>query len=185
MPVTLETKRLILREPDDADAQLLLDYYDRNEPRLALWEPEHDGQLAQQLRWIAWRKGESAVERGRSFLALDRADPATLVAILNMYDITRGQVHMAMLGYSVDGSYEGRGYARESLEALVLYAFGTLNLHRLYANYQPNNERSGALLARLGFSIEGTARDLVYLRGVWRDHVMTSLLNPLWIPPES
>ena len=184
MPVTLGTERLILREPDDADAAVLLDYYNRNEPRLAPWEPEHDGDVAQQLRWIAWRKGESAIDHGRSFLAFDRADPSALVAVVNVYDITRGQVHMAMLGYSADGAYEGKGYAREAVEALVLYAFGTLNLHRLTANYQPTNGRSAALLRRLGFAVEGYSRDLVHLRGAWRDHVMTSLINPLWVPPE-
>ena len=45
------------------------------------------------------------------------------------------------------------------------------------------NERSGSLLRRLGFAVEGYARDLLYLRGAWRDHVMTALLNPRWKPP--
>ncbi|GAC1573391.1 MAG: ribosomal protein S5-alanine N-acetyltransferase [Candidatus Elarobacter sp.] len=183
MSVALETGRLSLREPADADAPLLLDYYRRNAARLAAWEPAWEEDVAQQLRWIAWRRGESATEHGRSFLAYDRAEPAALVAIVNLYDIVRGQAHSAMLGYSIDGAYEGRGYAREAVEAVILYAFGTLNLHRLTANYQPANARSAALLERLGFAVEGHGRELVYLRGTWRDHVLTALLNPLWQPP--
>ncbi len=182
--VRIESARLVLREPVDADAPLLLDYYRRNEPRLAAWEPAFLDDIAQEERWIVWRRGESAMGRGRSFLALDRSDPSALVAIVNLYEILRGSAYSAMLGYSVDGGYEGKGYAREAVEATILYAFGTLNLHRITANYQPTNERSAGLLRRLGFTVEGYARELVYLRGNWRDHVLTSLLNPAWIPPD-
>lgn len=185
MTATLDTARLVLREPLDADAPALLAYYSRNEMRLAPWEPEHIDDVAHHLRWIAWRRGESAIDHGRSFLAFERNDPAALVAVINLYNIMRGSAHSAMLGYSLDGAYEGQGYARESVEAVVLYAFATLNLHRLSADYQPHNARSAGLLKRLGFVVEGYAHELVYLRGVWRDHVLTALINPSWIPPEA
>jgi ribosomal-protein-alanine N-acetyltransferase len=102
---------------------------------------------------------------------------------VNVYDVHAGSAHSAMLGYSLDGAYEGRGFAREAVEAVIAYAFGTLNLHRLTANYHPANERSGGLLRRLGFVVEGYARDMTYLRGTWRDHVLTSLTNPRWTAP--
>ena len=38
------------------------------------------------------------------------------------------------------------------------------------------------LLRRLGFVVEGYARDYLFLNGQWRDHVMTSLTNPDWRP---
>ncbi len=37
--------------------------------------------------------------------------------------------------------------------------------------------RSAQVLARLGFQIEGRARRYLQLNGVWRDHVLTSLLR--------
>ena len=63
------------------------------------------------------------------------------------------------------------------------HAFETLQLHRVTANYQPTNERSAKLLRRLGFVVEGYARDMLYMRGTFRDHVLTSLANPAWQPP--
>jgi ribosomal-protein-alanine N-acetyltransferase len=181
--VRLDTPRLVLREPDDADAPALLAYAARNEARFARWEPEHVDDLAHHLRWVRWRRDESAAQRGLGLLALDRADPGALVGIVNLYGISATSSYSAMLGYSLDGAYEGRGFAREALEAVIAFAFGTINLHRLTANYHPANERSGALLRRLGFVVEGYARDMLYLRGTWRDHVLTSLTNPDWKPP--
>ena len=183
MNLRLDTPRLVLREPDDSDAPALLAYASRNETRFARWEPENVEELGHHLRWVRWRRGESAAQRGVGLLALDRRDPNALVGIINLYGITGSASYSAMLGYSLDGAYEGRGFAREAVGAVIAYAFDTLNLHRIIANYHPANERSGMLLRRLGFVIEGYARDMLYLRGTWRDHVLTSLTNSNWKPP--
>ena len=47
------------------------------------------------------------------------------------------------------------------------------------ANYLPINERSGRLLKRLGFKVEGYARDYIFINGAWQDHILTAMLNPL------
>jgi len=68
----------------------------------------------------------------------------------------------------------------EGLKASLDYVFGDLNLHRVMANFMPHNLRSNAVLRRLGFTVEGYARDYLYIDGAWRDHVLTSLTNPNW-----
>jgi ribosomal-protein-alanine N-acetyltransferase len=45
------------------------------------------------------------------------------------------------------------------------------------ANYVPTNERSGRLLRRLGFVVEGYARDYLFIGGRFQDHVLTALTN--------
>ncbi|HEY6235593.1 MAG TPA: GNAT family protein [Candidatus Elarobacter sp.] len=183
MSLRLDTPRLVLREPEDSDAPALLAYGVRNEPRFARWEPERADDVAHHLRWVRWRREESAAQRGVGLLALDRAVPEAIVGVLNLYGITGSSTYAAMLGYSIDGAYEGRGFAREAVGAVIAHAFDTLNLHRVIANYHPANERSGALLRRLGFVVEGYSRDHLYLRGTWRDHILTALTNPNWKPP--
>ncbi|MGL4717164.1 MAG: 30S ribosomal protein S5 alanine N-acetyltransferase, partial [Aeromonas sp.] len=44
--------------------------------------------------------------------------------------------------------------------------------------YMPANQRSGALLERLGFEREGFARAYLLINGRWEDHILTSLINP-------
>jgi ribosomal-protein-alanine N-acetyltransferase len=95
----------------------------------------------------------------------------------------RGAFHCAHLGFGLDGTLEGRGYMREALEAIIAHAFGSMRLHRIEANHQPQNLRSAALLRRLGFVPTGYARDYLLIAGEWRDHVQTALINPSWRRP--
>jgi ribosomal-protein-alanine N-acetyltransferase len=44
----------------------------------------------------------------------------------------------------------------------------------------PRNQRSGNLLKRLGFVVEGYARDYLLINDRWEDHILTSLTNPDW-----
>ena len=46
------------------------------------------------------------------------------------------------------------------------------------ASYIPDNKRSANLLSRLGFEIEGQARQYLRIDGRWQDHVLTALINP-------
>lgn len=150
--VRLDTQRLTLREPVASDAPLLAAYHARNEARIARWEVKRSEDVPAHAAWIAWRRAESAAGRARSWHAFDRAAPDTLVALVNLDAITHEPQRTAMLAYSVDAAYEGRGYAREACEAVVGYAFGELGLVGLTATYDPANERSGGLLKRLGFT---------------------------------
>ena len=58
-----------------------------------------------------------------------------------------------MVSYTVDGAYEGRGYASEAVAAVIAYARDVLGLVRLTAYYEPANVRSERLLLRNGFSV--------------------------------
>lgn len=119
---------------------------------------------------------------GYQFIARLRDGDPDIVAPINLRHIIRGVMDGAMMGYSIDARHQGRGLAYEAVGAVVHYGFDTLRLHRIAANYQPSNERSGALLRRLGFAVEGYARDYLYINGAWRDHILTARINPAWQP---
>jgi ribosomal-protein-alanine N-acetyltransferase len=56
-------------------------------------------------------------------------------------------------------------------------------LHRLQAAHLPENRRSAAVLARLGFEREGVARRYLFIHGEWRDHVVHALVNDTLAAP--
>ena len=116
---------------------------------------------------------------GLRFVAFE-GPQSDIVASLNLWNIRRGAVQAAILGYAVDASCEGRGYATEAAEAVIRYAFGVLRLHRIETGYQPMNERSAKVLRKLGFVVEGYARDHLLVGGAWRDSILVSLTNQSW-----
>ena len=174
----LDTARLVLREPVVDDGPLLLAYHLRNEHRFAPWEPKRGTEIAQHEHWVRWRNDEAAAGRASTFLAFDRAQTNTLVGSFNLDAITRAPESSAMLSYAVDGAYEGRGYAREGVEATIAYAFDTLELSSLSATYDPANVRSGGLLARLGFRIIAQTPAIPGMERLMRAQVLAMLARP-------
>ena len=174
----LATERLVLREPLPRDAPALLAYHVRNHERLVRWDPDRGDDLGQHAAWIIWRLDESKSGRGLSWLAFDRARPDLLAGEVQLDAITHEPQHTAMLAYSVDADYEGKGYAREAVAAVIAYAFGALALRSLNATYDPANERSGALLRRLGFVEVGRTAVIPGFERHMRAQVLAMLERP-------
>lgn len=181
------TERLVLTIPKVDAASRYLAFAVENDAHLARWEPPHpEGFFTEAF----WRK---RIERNRDeyardlsmrlaiFRRDDRAGP--ILGQCNYSQFVRGAFQACYLGYSVDHRWEGKGLMTEALKASVAFVFGTLGLHRIMANYIPTNERSSRLLRKLGFTIEGYARDYLYIHDGWRDHIMTALINPNAAPP--
>jgi ribosomal-protein-alanine N-acetyltransferase len=110
-----------------------------------------------------------------------------ILGTCNYTNIVRGPFQACHLGYQIARDQEGRGLMAEALRATNAWAFEHLRLHRIMANYRPENERSARVLERLGFVREGLARDYLFIDGAWRDHVLTSLthpaFDPAWVEP--
>jgi len=62
------------------------------------------------------------------------------------------------IGFALLEEHFGKGYALEAAGAVMKHARATLGIGRVLAITTPTNERSGRLLAKLGFRQEGTVR---------------------------
>jgi [ribosomal protein S5]-alanine N-acetyltransferase len=181
----LRTARLRLEPLGPQHAAALLAYYERNREHLEPWEPQRSADFFTLAHHAL--EGERAVvaaaqERDVRFIVFER-DGTEIVGLMNLWNIRRGVVQAAIIGYSIDAAHEGRGYATEAGHAVVDYAFETLRLHRIETSYQPTNERSGRVLRKLGFTVEGYARDYLYLNGAWRDAILVARTNASAPPP--
>lgn len=155
-PAVIVTDRLTLRPARAGDAD---DLY----PTLA--DPEV-------MRWWSRPPLESA-EATRAYMAREH-DPAWRWWIITRTGDDRAlgwvsagekrQGGVIEVGYLLAREGWGQGLAREAVSAVIdrLFAEGQ---RRVFADTDPDNERSNALLERLGFRREGL------LRAEWETHI--------------
>ncbi|WP_230412150.1 ribosomal protein S5-alanine N-acetyltransferase [Undibacterium hunanense] len=177
MTDAIATARLQLRVLLPEQAILLQQYLLNNREHLAPWEPARD---------TAFFSLEKCEERLLASTRLMEAGLAVhfavcqdqeMIGICNFSNIVRGAFQACHLGYAIGEKQQGQGYMFEAVQAGIRHMFDAHNLHRVMANYVPENQRSAALLTRLGFEKEGYARSYLKINGVWRDHVLTALVN--------
>lgn len=118
---------------------------------------------------------------GESYV-ICRNEDAALAGSVSLGHIVFGNLRSAYLGYSVFVPHQGRGHMFEGLGLVLRHAFGTLRLHRVEANVQPNNARSIALVERLGFRREGYSPRYLKIGNRWRDHVRFAMLADEFTP---
>jgi len=178
-PITLTTSRLQLVEQHVDLAEAISVYRLRNVAHLAASSPLRPDAYHAVDAWRERLASQVAPLATRATLgfALQVRSDARVIGHIDFSQIARGAFQSCFLGYGIDQDFQGQGLMSEALAAAIAFAFST-DLHRIQANHLPDNTRSAAVLAGLGFHIEGHARNYLWINGQWRDHVMTALLNP-------
>jgi ribosomal-protein-alanine N-acetyltransferase len=74
----------------------------------------------------------------------------------------------------------GKGYASETLQAIIAHCFNELSLNRIGAEIYEFNERSIRLFERNGFHREGVFRQYIFKDGVFKDSYSYSLVRQDW-----
>jgi ribosomal-protein-alanine N-acetyltransferase len=183
-PPRLATDRFELRLPDETDVPQILAYRRENADYFEPFEPVRPADHLTEAYWLRKVETDRAdFEAGQAVrMTLFEPGPAApALGIVAFSNIIRGPLHSCFLGYALAEKRQGKGLMSEAVRIGIDYMFAEMNLHRISANYLPHNTQSAALLKRLGFTVEGFARDYVRIEGRWQDHILTSLLNPDWI----
>lgn len=174
----IKTERLLLRLLEPGEAELMVDYVSENREHLAPWEPLRSTNYYSIEFWEKELKHrQDEFSRGKSVrlaILFKELTGGPVAGVCNFNEIMRGVFQACFLGYSVHHKYQGQGIMAEALEAAVDFMFNAFELHRIMANYMPRNERSGRLLKKLGFTVEGYALDYLKINGKWEDHILTA-----------
>jgi len=167
----IETKRLKIRYFEESDNQDLHEYL--SDERVVRYEP-YGTYTLEEAREEAKRRTDDPV-----FLAVALESGKV---IGNLY-FSKRDFEAYELGYVFNYDFWGKGYATESCEALIKYAFENLNVHRIIATCNPRNENSWRLLERLAFRREGTLKQNIYFNTdekgnpIWQDTYLYGLLK--------
>ncbi|HWD41183.1 MAG TPA: GNAT family N-acetyltransferase [Fimbriimonas sp.] len=176
----LITPRLEIRMADFGEGAKLAEYYRENREFLQPYYPKFTREDFDSRAWEATLPHLRSEFDSRRSMRLCLFQGPRLCGVANVTHASQSPRFSATLGYSIAESCQGQGLMKEALMQIVPFAFSRFHLHRLEANYMPRNERSGRLLASLGFVKEGLAREYLLINGVWEDHVLTAKLNSDW-----
>ncbi|MBA3940553.1 MAG: GNAT family N-acetyltransferase [Sphingopyxis sp.] len=171
---TLTTARLVLRQLCEADAPALFPVL--SDPQvMRWWSSGAHTTLAETVDHVR----TNAVPDGEHICwAITAGDDVALGWVILM----DGKPGVKEIGYILRRDLWSRGIAREAAARVIDHGFGDLGLRRIFADTDPDNAASIALLERLGFQREGR------LRGEWethigvRDSLIFGLLRDEWSP---
>jgi ribosomal-protein-alanine N-acetyltransferase len=180
----LQTMRLTVRLARPGMQAPIVRFLEQNYAgHLDRWSPPPVADFFTEAFWVerlAVAVDDYAGDRAVRFVLQPLGAPVDgpVLGTCNYTNIVRGAFQACHLGYQLARAHQGQGLMAEALRAANAFMFDVLRLHRIMANFRPENERSGRLLERLGFQEEGLARDYLFIDGRWRDHVLTSLVSP-------
>lgn len=184
-PPIIFTERLLLRMATQEDIPEIVQYFTENKayftPFYPLWGNSFFTEEYWQLQ-LELNLHELAKDFSLRLFMFVKKNPKKIIGTINFSNFVRGVAQYCNVGYGIAEAEQGKGYMTEALQAAIAYIFKELNMHRVMADYIPHNQRSGNLLKRLGFVVEGYARNYLLINGQWQDHILTSLTNPDWQP---
>lgn len=174
---TIESPRLILRRFRDADLVPFLAYL--NDPDVARYQSWESYTEQQAREVIDKQKQASPGIPGQWFtFALELKASETLIGHVALKILEQRQ---AEIGFTLARSAHGKGLAHEATACVLDYVFTELKLHRVIAIADCDNERSLALLGRLGLRREGHFIENVWFKGRWGSEYLYALLREEWL----
>ena len=177
--VRLETERMTLRPPQHTDFRDWVALRKASREFLTPWEPswapDHLTRKSFTNR-VYW--AQRSISNGTAVpLFLIRREDQVLLGAITLDHIRRGPAQAGTTGYWIGEAHARNGYMREAIEALVHYAFTTLDLSRIEAGCLPENTASRRLLESCGYKYEGVAQSYLQINGRWRNHVLYANLR--------
>lgn len=147
----LETERLILREFDADDAELMLEIL--NEPAFIRFVADRNVRTTREAAEYLKEKILPSYGRfGFGFYVVELKANGTPVGMCGL--VKRETLEHVDIGFSILERFWGRGYASEAAVALMHHGLTNLRLPRIVGITAPDNDRSAAVLQKLGLRFE-------------------------------
>ncbi|AKG34181.1 GNAT family N-acetyltransferase [Paenibacillus durus] len=174
----LDTDRLIIRRFKAEDWRDLHEYLSRE--NVVKYEPY--GVLTEkESREEALRRSSDS-----AFWAVCLKETGKMIGNLYFQEQEPKRFQTWVLGYVFHSDYQGNGYAGEACRRLLKYGYETLEIRRVIAMCNPENQRSWKLLERLNFRREGHSLQTGYFKydkdgnPIWHDTFLYALLRTEW-----
>ncbi len=128
----------------------------------AAWTSMADAQA-----WLTRMQDLMGTGTAHQMVLVARATQSVIGTML-AFKLDEGSARVEV-GYALGQVWWRQGFMQEALQAWIAHGFQTLPLRRMEAEVNPDNVASNALLARLGFVLEGRLRQRWAAKGVVYD----------------
>jgi RimJ/RimL family protein N-acetyltransferase len=112
---------------------------------------------------------------------IEKKDGARIGVMWHLIDQPVGAMD---IGCFLVPSERDKGYGTEAAQLMVDYLFLYRDVVRIQTTTNVRNKPGQRALEKAGFRIEGTMRKLFFVRGVWNDFYLLSILREEWKEPK-
>lgn len=145
---TLETDRLLLRpfRREDAEAVFACWESDPDVAKYMFWTSHNDIQKTKE--WISFELEQITSDNWFRWAVILK-DTNELMGTGLIY--FEEEYNLFEIGYNFGKQYWGKGYATETMQAIISFAKDTLGVKELVGRYAKENSASGNVMKKLGF----------------------------------
>jgi ribosomal-protein-alanine N-acetyltransferase len=180
--VELIGERVVVREFTMNDVDAMHAYLSDDEVfRYVSWEPPTLDETAEFVREAM--EAARTAPRPAYLLAVTLRETGEVVGQVTLTMeryIPRIRQRTAELGYMLRRDCWGRGIATEAARLLLDFAFGELDLHRVFAVVSDDHPASIRVLEKLGFRREARHVKDAFERGEWLTTLIYAVLEEEW-----
>jgi RimJ/RimL family protein N-acetyltransferase len=173
----IETKRLLVRCYNPADAPLLAEAVTANLEHLRPWMPwvyAEPEPIEEKVRRLKRFRGN--FDLGENYVyGIFNPENTWLLGGTGLHP--RIGERQLEIGYWIDKDFINQGLVAESTAALIRVAFELMHVHRIEIHCDPANVASAAIPRKLGFMHEGTLRAKTPFLERWSDSMVWGLLE--------
>jgi aminoglycoside 6'-N-acetyltransferase len=177
--LSFESKRILARPFELSDEGDLFEYQsDENVVRYIPWPKRTRLQVHEALTKSMGASKFSENEDHLDFV-WHLKESGKVIGQSNIGLVAKEHQH-AEIGWVVNPSYSGQGYATEVTSALISYAFRTFDLHRISAYIDQRNQASIKVAERLGMRLEARYKEDEFFMGEWSSGNLYAILKSEW-----
>jgi len=171
----IRTERLLLRPLCRDDLEHIQRYAVRPDYYRYLPIPEQTPESV--AAFLEARLAEDAATDKKTWLfAIETHEVGHMIGIIRL-TIVNAYLRTADTGYGMDSDFYGHGYMTEAVKAILGFGFRELQLHRIWATADVQNEPSCRLSERVAMRRKGLPRQDKPMRGPWSDSYLYAILD--------
>jgi diamine N-acetyltransferase len=171
----MTSEHILLRAPEPSDIEKLYEW----ENDESLW---HFGNtIAPLSRYDVEQfilNSQHDIYQNRQLrLMIELIDTHAIIGAIDLFDFEPTH-RRAGVGVIIEKHFQQKGYAKESLQLLIKYAFRHIHLHQLYCNIISHHAASIKLFTHCGFEIVATHKHWLLVNNKWEDMFFLQLIEP-------